>query len=599
MSAPDDRPIQWPQAGQGVSALRPWLSLPALLKLLLWMNGRSLRGRLAALRQQSRLLLFVLGAFITGYLVVGYFLFYKGLEYIYAFPVVGILLSQRILYLIFMFFFVMLVFSNVITAYTTLFKNRETEWFLSLPIPHQHVYFFKFIESLLVSSWALVFLSAPMMAAYGRVHHVESTFYLKVILVYIPFVALPAVAGSWLILLVVRGLARSWLKPALLALFAAGLVILAVGVKPTSEQEAVSSEEAVSFERLLQHTRLSLHPALPSAWAARAIVAWSQGLESEGGFFLLLLIANAAFAILLGFEFAGRLFYPSWSFVATHRAIGHKRKAALRQARGSTSEQPGHLARVLAALPFLSRSVKAMILKDARVFWRDPSQWTQFAVFFGLLCIYILNLRNVSYDFESRFWSTAISYLNLGACTLTLSTLTTRFVFPQFSLEGRRLWIIGLAPIGLPAILLQKFFTAFVSATTVTASLMLASSLTLGLPAGRTLFFLLIIVLMSAALCGLSVGLGALFPNLREDNPSKIVSGFGGTLCLVLSFLYITITIGLVVVPASFEFTAPGLSASSRLLWTFLCLSLALLLALAASILPMAAAIRRVKNLEF
>jgi ABC-2 type transport system permease protein len=35
------------------------------------------------------------------------------------------------------------------------------------------------------------------------------------------------------------------------------------------------------------------------------------------------------------------------------------------------------------------------------------------------------------------------------------------------------------------------------------------------------------------------VGIGVLYPNFKEMNPSKIVSGFGGTLCLVLSFLYI------------------------------------------------------------
>ena len=44
---------------------------------------------------------------------------------------------------------------------------------------------------------------------------------------------------------------------------------------------------------------------------------------------------------------------------------------------------------------------------------------------------------------------------------------------------------------------------------------------------------------MTFALNGLAVGLGVLYPNLKEANPSKIVSGFGGTLCLVLSFLYI------------------------------------------------------------
>jgi ABC-2 type transport system permease protein len=34
-----------------------------------------------------------------------------------------------------------------------------------------------------------------------------------------------------------------------------------------------------------------------------------------------------------------------------------------------------------------------------------------------------------------------------------------------------------------------------------------------------------------------------LYPNLKEANPGKIVSGFGGTLCLVLSFLYIVASV--------------------------------------------------------
>jgi ABC-2 type transport system permease protein len=47
------------------------------------------------------------------------------------------------------------------------------------------------------------------------------------------------------------------------------------------------------------------------------------------------------------------------------------------------------------------------------------------------------------------------------------------------------------------------------------------------------------ITIMTFTLTGLAVGLGTLYPNFKEENPSKIVSGFGGTFCLVLSFLYI------------------------------------------------------------
>src|SRR5207302_3551392 len=106
-------------------------------------------------------------------------------------------------------------------------------------------------------------------------------------------------------------------------------------------------------------------------------------------------------------------------------------------------------------------------------------------------------------------------YLNLAASALTLSTLTTRFVFPQFSLEGRRLWIIGLAPIGLPRVLLQKLCLSSGASISVTVTLMTASSLMLHLPWQRVFFFAGSIAVMSGTLCGLAVGLGALFPNLK------------------------------------------------------------------------------------
>ena len=55
----------------------------------------------------------------------------------------------------------------------------------------------------------------------------------------------------------------------------------------------------------------------------------------------------------------------------------------------------------------------------------------------------------------------------------------------------------------------------------------------------RMFFFACAIAAMTFTLNALATGLGALYPNFREENPSKIVSGFGGTFCLILSFLYI------------------------------------------------------------
>jgi len=132
-----------------------------------------------------------------------------------------------------------------------------------------------------------------------------------------------------------------------------------------------------------------------------------------------------------------------------------------------------------------------------------------------------------------------VSYLNLGACSLNLATLTTRFVYPQFSLEGKRLWIVGMAPLGMERVVKAKFGLASCVALVVTLGLIWLSCHMLKMPWEKTLYFAAAVTIMTFPLTGLAIGLGVLYPNFKEDNPSKIVSGFGGTFCLVLSFVYI------------------------------------------------------------
>ena len=570
-----------------------------LFRLLLWVHWRSLLARVRGLRKRSPLLPVLLVGFVVGYLLLGYFLFHQGLRFIYTFPAVGALLSQRILYLIFGFFFVMLVFSNLIIGYSTLFKNRETNWLLTLPVRHADIYRWKFLEGLVVASWALIFLSAPMMAAFGRVNEVHPAFYFQIALLYLPFIIIPAVLGAGIVLGLVTVLSQPWAKKVGLALglLALGLVFLLV--RPTEADNVNTPSEVRIFNQLLRHTHFSLNPFLPSAWMAHAVLSWSGGLGREGAFFFCLLLSNALMGLLLGFDLASRFFYESWT-----RAFGHRSQRSQQRAdqrRAARLRQP-LMDRLLALAPvaaLVSRPVRALVLKDSRVFWRDPAQWTQVMIFFGLLTIYVLNLRNVAYDFQSPFWNTMISYLNLTACALTLSTLTTRFVFPQFSLEGRRLWIIGLAPLGLPKVLMQKFWLSLLVSMALTVSLMVTSSLILRLNGGRIVYFAGAIALMSAALCGLAVGLGALFPNFKEDNPSKIVSSFGGTLCLVTSFVYIVVFISLLAFPASLPFTWPTMPHGAAHLWQALATGLAVGLSLLAFLLPLAMARRRLRRLEF
>jgi ABC-2 type transport system permease protein len=109
----------------------------------------------------------------------------------------------------------------------------------------------------------------------------------------------------------------------------------------------------------------------------------------------------------------------------------------------------------------------------------------------------------------------------------------------------------------------------------------------------RTLYFGAAVSVMTLTLTGLAVGLGALYPNFKEENPSKIVSGFGGTFCLVLSFLYI---LGSVVMLAfATPWARPETGSFAR---TFLCLAGFATLSLGLGILPLRLGLRKVKEFE-
>ena len=186
-----------------------------LFRLMLWVHWRSFLARVRGIQEQSRLLLFVLAAFVIGYLAVGYWLFHEGLQYLFDFPLVGTLLSQRILYLIFGFFFVMLVFSNLIIGYSTLFKSRETSWLLSLPVPHEQLYRWKFLESLVGLELGADFsqrandgrlrpgprCAGCFLCCRSRSRICRSS-------------CIPALLGSWIIVFLVRILSRTWVKKA-------------------------------------------------------------------------------------------------------------------------------------------------------------------------------------------------------------------------------------------------------------------------------------------------------------------------------------------------------------------------------------------------
>jgi ABC-2 type transport system permease protein len=520
-----------------INARRESNVIPDPLVLLLRIHALQAWRKIKALRDQSRLLTSVIGLFIVGYLVLSFELFSWGLKFIAGFPGLGTVLTERLMYLLFAFLFALLLLSNLVISYTNLFRNREAAFLLTQPVPWQTIFRWKFIESALLASWAFLFLIAPMLAAFGLTRHVPWHFYVITTALTGMFIVLPGVIGSWCAIGLARYLDRRSFQ---IALVAGSLVLLGVAAfwwqTQAATDEMLESRVLEVLDLLLARTHFAMFPLLPSYWLSTSVLQWADGAVSSALFFVLVLLSNTLFFGLLTFTRVGNLFFDTASAVQSRAGSQWKQ---IRGAHPTNFPPPGVMERIIRVLFFVRPETRALIVKDARMFWRDTTQWGQSVTLFGLPGVSIINLRHFTQQLNNPFWINLVAYLNLSACALNLATLTTRFVYPQFSLEGRRLWIIGMAPLGLKRVVRVKYWLASMAALVVTLTLITLSCHLLKMTWDQVAFFGSIVTVMTFSLTGLSVGLGVLYPNMKDANPSKIVSGFGGTLCLVLSFLYI------------------------------------------------------------
>src|SRR5688572_2417485 len=253
-------------------------STPGALGLIVRVHLQSAFRRLKAVRQQSRLLSGIILLFIASYLVLAYALFHVGLKFISRFPGLGNLLVERLLFLLFAFLFVLLLFSNLVISYTNLFRNRETTFLLSLPVPPQIIFRWKLVESALLASWAFLFLIAPLLAAYGLTNRVAWHFYPATVVLIALFIVLPAVAGSWLAVNIARYLDRRAFQVATVSVALLLLVGAAFWLKAEQiTDEMFETRVLAVLDKLLLKTRFAQFALLPSYWLSAGVLQWSEG----------------------------------------------------------------------------------------------------------------------------------------------------------------------------------------------------------------------------------------------------------------------------------------------------------------------------------
>lgn len=497
---------------------------------------------------------------------------------------------------------VMLVFSSGILMYSGLYCSREASLLLTLPARPETIVAHVFQESIWFSSWGFVLLGSPMLVAYGVVKNAGWPYFLLMLPLMLSFVMIPASLGGILCITLVRWLPRLRLH----ALALAGTAVLVAGGWLAWSAVATNDADRLTtswFEQAFSRLAVTEQRFLPSWWLASALIESSRPADDsvqrwgglfEACMFFMVLLANGLFLQLVAGWLARAWYRCGYGLLAGS-------SSGRRMTRASWLDSLIARAGSRRGLP-----LRLLLVKDLRLFRRDIAQWSQFAIFFGLLSIYFANLRSFHYD---NAYASLIGFLNLGVVGLILSTFTTRFVYPMISLEGRRFWILGLLPLGRDQIVWSKFVFSVAGSLPPCCLLIYLSDRMLGLPTSAILIHEVACCVLCLGLSGIAVGLGAKIPDLREASPSKIAAGFGGTLSLVLSSLFIMPVVLAAALPAHAGLAARSLGSRwpgvRQFLEVFdgrqgmpLAIALILLLGLLAAGPPMLAGIRAFRRLE-
>ena len=437
---------------------------------------------------------------------------------------------------------IMLLFSTAILLYGNMYCSPEARLLLTLPVRAEAIFSHKFHEAMWFSSWGFILLGSPMLVAYGVVRGSPWTYYLLLLPFMVSFVVIPATLGGICCMSAVAWLGR--LRVHALAILVAVVCVGAAWLGwSLIGSVAVGGGTSEMFETVLSRLSITEQKFLPSWWLSSGLIEAARDSErpetrlaalTEAVKFLAVLVSNGMLLHLLARWLARSCYRQGYS-----QLVGEV--PARRQRQISWVDQA-----LSAAGTARGRPLRLLLVKDLRLFRRDISQWSQFVIFFGLLGLYFFNLRSFNYNMA---YASMISFLNLAVAGLILSTFTTRFVYPMISLEGRRFWILGLLPVHRDQIVWSKFLFSFFGGLLPCCALLYLSDSMLGISLSLIWVHEICCVVLCMGLSGIAVGLGARMPDLRESSPAKIAAGFGGTLCLVLSSLFIMSVVVIAAIP--------------------------------------------------
>lgn len=559
--------------------------------LLLTPRFHSIKNRFNRLASGDGLKTVILALLGLAFWAFLYGVSFKVLSYFRTIEGLGDLLAIRLLSMVLLTFFSVLIFSNIVTSLSTFYLSGELDILLSSPVRIENIYRSKFIETIVDSSWMTVIYGLPVFLAYGMVFKAPLLYYIGLVFTIIPFLIIPAGIGIIITMLLVNAFPARRARDILVLLGLVFFVAVYIMLRMLRPERLVDPDSFPTLVQYLTAMRGPVSPLLPSYWAAETLAPLLRSVKGEALFYLLMLWSTAGAGFVLGEWVCERIYYAGWS-----------RSQEGRKATISRSRITDRLFTII-SLPFPGK-MRAIVLKDVKLFFRDTSQWSQLFLLFALMVVYIYSFKLLPIEraaMPSFYLQNLISFLNLGMVGFVTSAVAVRFVFPAVSLEGASFWIIRSAPLSIKDFLWAKFWSSLLPLLVLAETLIILSNTLLKVTPFMMGLGIVTVFMMTLGITSLGVGLGAAFPRFRYENAAQIPTGFGGIVYMLVTLLFIGTVIVLEAWPVYRIFTAVSFGGRIPLSGWFIIVTsfmLVLFINILALLLPVRLGLNRLKQME-
>ena len=455
--------------------------------------------------------------------------FYRALAYFLSIPEFGPVLTYKLLGMVFMTFFSILLFSNIVTSLSTFFLSRDLERMVAAPVPLSHLFYARFLETLIDSSWMMVLFALPAFLAYGIVHGTGPLFYVVTVLTLPPFLVIPAVLGVAITTVLVNVFPARRTKDILLLLAVVSVACLYMLFRLVRPERLVNPEGFADFSAFLQAMQTPEWTFLPSTWATEILFPLLGLRAGTPLFYYLLLLSTAAVGVMAGEALVTRLFLSGWTKAQEGR-----------QAR--LTQHPLWERALAAGTFFFAPSTRIIVIKEIKTFFRDTSQWSQLILLVALVVVYVYNFSVLplgSSPLVTFYFKNVVAFLNLALAAFVIASVAARFVYPSVSMEGRAFWIMKTAPVAAADIWWAKFWTGAVPLFVLGEILVLATNTYLKVVPFMMWLSAATLFAMIFSIVALALAVGVTYPNFDADNAAKVASGGGGLIYMVLCMSFI------------------------------------------------------------